>query len=705
MTSDPLDLKSIVFLLRRQLRLILASVFLMLALALVYVVLVRPVYTATALVMVDPAPKSLLYGEDTARSASGENARVDSEVEILRSPTVALAVVRDQNLIADAEFGPGLSLADRFRAALGFESALEIRGEALVKGVLDRFMQATSVRRRGLTHVIAVSVSSVDADRAAALSNALAEAYIQAQLDSKVSGSLGSRDKLQGQVAAAQTALTGSEAAIDRYIEENLDRIETETGRADIAALRADLRAMDARRLETDLRGREAARALEREDWAALTARLGTEALAQLQAEREALQRRLGGAEPGSAAEIDLRGALAALAVDQERAAAEAIAALQAEGTALAATMRESRGALREALLAGELPSQVLSELYQLQQEATIARGQYQTLLSRMRELEVLAAVQMADSRIVSPALSPAQPSHPNRALVLGLGLVAGLGLGIGMAFLNEYYVGGITSEQQLREVMRVKVATALPLVVPRGEAGAAIADTVVTAPLGVYAEAVRRLRASLEHALGRRRGAGGQGDCILVTSANPAEGKSTTALALARAFAASGRSVILIDADLRRPGLHRVAGIDPARGMIDYLTDPGAEQETASFLVQDPLSQALLMPGRGRAHRETDQLLGAPIFARLVAAARSEFDIVILDAPPVLPVVDARYLAPFADAVVMAVQFAQTAQRDLRDALQVLSEVTPERAEVLCALNREPERKGGYHYAGYYGG
>lgn len=704
MTQETLDLKAVVSLLRRQLRLILATVLLALALAVGYLMVVKPVYTATALVMVDPAQKSLLYAEETPLSVSGENARVESEVEILRSPAVGLAVVKDQNLVADPEFGPRLSLGDKLRQALGFEQGAQLSGAALLKGVLDRFTEATTIRRKGLTHVIAVSVNSTDPERAAVLTNALSEAYIRAQLDAKVSGSIGGRDKLQAQIAAAQEALTRSEEAIDLYIGRNLERIETESGRSDIKGLRGLLQTMDSDRLAADLRAREASVALERSDWSTLASQLGDQALAELQRQREDLERRLGGAAEGSAEAVDLRASLAALEAEQAKAAEQAIGALKTEVGALDARMRATRGELRETLLGGELPTQVLSDLYQLQQESTIARNQYQTLLSRVRELEVLAAVQIADSRIVSPALAPSVPSFPNTKLVLALALMLGAGLGVGLAFLNEFFVGGITSEQQLREVMRLKVATALPLTTPRSESEGPVSDMVVTAPLAPYSESVRRLRASLEVIAGRG-GEGGarRGRCIIVTSSNPAEGKSTTALALARAFAASGRSVLLIDADLRKPSLHKLTSIDTGRGLIDYLTEPEAERETASFLVPDPLSAAILIPGRGRAHRETDQLLGAPIFARLIEAARSEFDVVIVDTPPILPVVDTRYLAPFADAVVMVVRFALTAQRDLRDAVQILAEVIPPEVPVLSVLNHEPARQGGYRYKGYY--
>ncbi|NCU21455.1 hypothetical protein EOM89_12230, partial [Candidatus Falkowbacteria bacterium] len=343
------------------------------------------------------------------------------------------------------------------------------------------------------TNLIAVSFAAKSPDRAASLANTLTAVYIDAQVASKVAGVLAARDKLQGQIATAETALTASEAAIDGYIENNLTRIEAEGGRTDLAALRSRIQALEAERRTAEAQAGAARLALEQEDWAGLTAQLGDAALASLQRQRVDLEGRLGGVAPDTPEAVDLTAALAALEADQARRAAAALDGIAGTAVALSGAEREARAELRGVLADGALPSEVLIGLYQLQQEAGIARGQYQMLLSRIRELEMQAAVQIADSRVVSPALAPIEPSFPKPAMVLVLALVAGLGLGIGLAVLTEYHLGGITSESQLRDVLRARVATAVPQMPRRQGGGASVADTVVLAPLSPYAEAIRR--------------------------------------------------------------------------------------------------------------------------------------------------------------------------------------------------------------------
>jgi capsular exopolysaccharide synthesis family protein len=431
--------------------------------------------------------------------------------------------------------------------------------------------------------------------------------------------------------------------------------------------------------------------------------------LAALQAQRDDLEARLSGSAKGSSAELDLRSALAALDAQQSQAVEAALGELTDAAGSLNESLRETRNRLRETLLASNLPPEVLSEIYQLQQEATVARGQYQALLSRLREVETQAAVQVADSRVVSPALPPTTTSFPKKKLIVALALLAGLGLGTGLAFLNEFYLGGIVSESQLRDVLRLRVATSVPLVALRPEVEKSVADNVISSPLSAYSEAIRRLRAGVELELRKQQPQGNaegrkQGRTIVVTSTNPAEGKSTTALALARAFSLSQFSVLLIDADLRKPTLQHLTGLNPETGLIDYLTDATGTAPIDALLTQDPVSAVTLIAGRGRAFQETDQLLGSDTFRALVAAARDAFDIVIIDTPPVGPVVDARYLVPLGDVVLLVVRFAATGQSELRQTLQTVTEqLTPDQP-VLAVLNHEPESRRRYrYYKGYY--
>ncbi|HSG36442.1 MAG TPA: Wzz/FepE/Etk N-terminal domain-containing protein, partial [Paracoccaceae bacterium] len=183
MSSDTLTLRDAALVLRRQGRLVLLVGFLVMGLAALYLTLAAPLYTAEALVFVDPAQKNLLNPEDS-RSLNGtsENARFESEVEILRSDAVAVATIAETGLSSDPEFGARLGLVSRLKRVIGLGYGPAPDPNALFQTTLSRFKGATKIRRRGLTFVVGVAVTSANPERAAMLANALARTYIDLQL-------------------------------------------------------------------------------------------------------------------------------------------------------------------------------------------------------------------------------------------------------------------------------------------------------------------------------------------------------------------------------------------------------------------------------------------------------------------------------------------------------------------------------------------
>ncbi len=698
--QEVIDLKSVLTFLRRQFRLILLSVLLILGGALIYLFYVTPLYTSTALLLVDPARKNLLYpDESTSMPGSAENARVESEVEILKSAAVAMATVEALGLLRDPEFGPQIGLSEKIKTAFGISTAKAETGGALLNATLDRFGDAISVRRRGLTYLIAVSVSAEDPDRAARFANALAQTYIHLQIRSKVNASLAARDILLAQTESSRRSLVASEDALDSFIDRNFDRLQQEGGGDSLGALRGQLLTATASRLSAELQLTGAKSALSRGDWGALAQSLGDDALEALARQRKALGRRLGRANVGSPEKMDLRSQLAGMDEALKNRTQTAIARLQSDIVTLENDTRDARSGIRRLVLQGDLSSTSLTQIYELQQKAEIAQRQYATLLSRTRDLDAEAMVQIADSRIVSAALSPREASFPNTNLIMSLALVAALGVGTGLAFLNEFYVGGVTSVSHLAMVLPAPVATAVPRIDEK-KGQFTVADTIVDAPLSVYSESMRRLRASIDQSA-RVNGSG----CtvIMVTSSLPAEGKTTVAMALARTYALAGKSTLLLDADLRRPSLHKYLGLKPEYGFLDYLRDPGMLAEDAQFYAADPRSPVLAVLGRSRSEMPADRLLQSSLFENLLKNARAVMDIIILDTSPLLPVVDARYVAPHADVIVNCVRFGVTGQNDLRSAFAQLNDSIRPGTPIFSVLSHDESSVTGYRYDEYY--
>ncbi len=718
MQEVDIDLREVVAILRRQRRLIFLTVVLIVGAALAYVLTATPIYRATTLVQIETGGQSLLDNSNQGSTQSAViNSRVESEVEILRSQATALAVVVEEELFLDPEFGPRMGLLERIGTAVGLNLSqaglrralgLSVQdraaeGDALVQSTVRRLQTATDIRRRGSTFLIAISVDSESPTNAARLANATARIYIERQLSSKTASTIASRDILSRQLDTARSDLSAAENALNDFIENNLARLEAESGNVAVARLRQQLEEAQAGQRANQGRIDEIQVALAAGDWETVSARLGDAAVSELERQRRALERRLAGAAAGSAEAIDLRGALADIEEDIARQSREALGGLEAELVRLSAMEGEARDSLRDNLLQGDLSSAVLSELFGLQQRVNVSRNQYQTLLARVQDFGALVNLQVADARIVSEAMPPRNASAPNRRQILALALVAALGLGIGLAFLNEYYIGGITSASQLSNVLGAEVPTTIPLQDLRKDQ-LVVADQIATAPLSPYAETFRRMRSAIDLALRDipKREEGGR--IILVGSALPAEGKSTTALALARTYALAGHPTLLIDADMRRPSLHSYLGVSSEVGLLSYLRGETSSESEAIQPVQDPLTSLTVITGGGRSNEPTDQLLGSQTFASLLKAARERFDYIVIDSPPVLPVVDARYLSQYADLVIQVVRHASTTQTEARSAATQLQETMAPGARFVGLLSHEVRpRRQGYYYKGRY--
>src|SRR5690606_36464183 len=145
------------------------------------------------------------------------------------------------------------------------------------------------------------------------------------------------------------------------------------------------------------------------------------------------------------------------------------------------------RRELRTSLMGSDLPVAVLTQLYSLQQSTELVRSQYKTLLARNSDLQVQADLQIADSRVVAPALPPLSPSFPNTRLILILAFLAGAGLGVGLALLYETYLGGFTSESQLASVLKLPVLEEIPRQTDALHTdGHSVADMLVESPLSI---------------------------------------------------------------------------------------------------------------------------------------------------------------------------------------------------------------------------
>ena len=704
MEETAIDLRGILGLLRRQYRLIVIAVIVIVTLAGIVTFSLKPLYSSTALIMVDTARKNLLDPDAPLGSGSSDSARIDSEVEILRSDNVLLKVIYNLDLVSDARLGVSLSLREQVLSLLGIVDPAPPTSNDLLNSALNNLRSAVSVQRRGLTYLIAVSARAADPERAATLANAVAQAYIDDQLASKVASTLASRDALQARILQAREAITSSEGSFDTFVQTNLDRIAQEAGGQGISNIQTQIEQLIAARNAQSAVAERVQRDLEANDLNAVIESLQSSALEELQRQREDFASRLAGTDEGTPTAVDLQAEIAAIDERLRSTASDEVETLRASIASSQDEENRLRQDLRTTVLSSPLPADILTELFELQQNAELARNQYQLLLQRVQELEAQADLQLADSRIVSAALPPQSPSFPNRTLIMGaVGLLA-VAVGVALAFLYENFIGGFTSEAQLRSVLKTKVATAVPRLKERQQ-GTSLADMMITAPLSVFAESIRRLRTSVQQSIRLKQDGKADGAAvIMITSTTPNEGKTTIALALARSFALSDHRTLVIDCDLRKPSLHRHLGLEPSQGLHEYLLE-GDSVNLTTIISKDSLSVATAVVGSRRSDVPTDQLLTGRAFSRLIDAAKRTFDIVIIDTPPVGPVVDSLHIAPFADAIVYVTRWASTSQVDAKQCVGALMESKAPEAEIIAVINQQNEARASYmrRYGDYY--
>ncbi len=692
---DQLDLRDLAAILRRRWRLI-ATIFLLAVIGAIGTVkLLAPTYTASALILIDTSRKNLLDPTLQGSSAASETARVDSEVEILGSDGVLMQTIRSQKLFDDVEFAPQPGWRDRVAVWTGRAQAAPPTGEAALGLVLNRFRKAVSVQRRGLTYVIAVTVGSGDAAKAARLANALAQSYIADQLATKIDNTLAARDIIASQSDEARRTLVLAETEFSRYIFDNLEEIVALTGRSELRDMHQRMTDLTARRLETASHVSALRASVSVANWSTLGATVKSEAALSFERERVRLVGALESTPAGSGGEVALKQGLAGIETLLDAAAQQELAAAQAALDATEAAVAAERQALGATIMTTTLPPHILAQLYGLQQVARNATTKYQALLSRAQDLETESSLQVADSRVVSAALAPARPSFPNAALIVALAGIGGLGLGVTAAFVAENLAGGFTSVAQAQAVLRRRLCVALP--VQRKPYGSpSVADTVLAAQSSPYGEGVRRLRAIVDIA-GRNAADAGElqdakGRVVLVASSVAGEGKTTVALALARAYAMAGKRVLIVDGDLRQPGVYRQLGIEAPRGIAGLLSGWPSDTDFHHHGICDPRTPVLVVGGGDVA---ADQLVPEGALERLLVAARQHFDHIILDCPPIDTEVDGLYLASHADTVVFVVRWAKTAQNTAVASSERLAAVMRPGTELLVVLNQAARGSG----------
>jgi capsular exopolysaccharide synthesis family protein len=291
---------------------------------------------------------------------------------------------------------------------------------------------------------------------------------------------------------------------------------------------------------------------------------------------------------------------------------------------------------------------------------------------------------------VVSGPTLNLEPIAPQPARNLSLGLALGLLLGLAGALLRSALDVTISSAEQLRQLTSTPVLSAIPL-----EAAAKGSPLIMSEdPQSSFAEAVRHLRTNLRYV-----DVDQELQVMVITSSVESEGKSTTAVNLALAFARAGQRVLLIEADLRRPKVSDYLGIEGAVGLSNVLAGLAEYDDVVQPWGRH---EFWVLPG-GFVPPNPSELLGSRAMAELVARVRERFDVVLIDAPPLLPVTDAAVVAKLADGAVLAVRHGHTSRARVTAAATSLRTIDVRLLGTVLTMT-PVRRRGAYYYAYRYG-
>jgi polysaccharide biosynthesis transport protein len=669
-------------------------------LGLVATLLMTPQYTGTATIEIsrDAAQLTEFEGAET-KANPGDQEFYQTQYGLLKARTLAERVANQLKLVDDPEFyemfdragdDPAFEMANGRYVAARRPARQRIAGEILLDNV--------AINPARFSRLVDIEFTSPQPSLSANVANAWAENFIQSNLERKVQATSYGREQLQRQLADYKDRLNESQRQLVAYASQqeiiNLPAASGGEGTTtqersiladDLAALNGALAEATAARIAAQAKASTAGSA------GATSEALNNNAInslrqrrAELQAEYQELMVRF---EPGYPAARALQSQITNL--DQAISREERRVSGSLEADYRAALQREQMLFAR----VGQLKDNYLdlrrrSIQYNIyQQEVDTNRALYDGLLQRFKEIGVAGGIGVNNVSIIDPADVPEDPSSPSLVINILISLLAGLALGVALALLVEQLNEAITDPAELQRRLGLPLLGVVPKTDDRPED--ALLDRKSEVVEG-YMAVQTNLSFATEHGVPRS---------ISVTSTRPAEGKSTTALALATTLTRINRKVILIDGDMRSPSVHHLGNVGHERGLSNFL----AGQDDIENMTFEMTKFGFTAMSAGPIPPNAAELLSGNRLSLLIERLLQTYDHVLIDSPPVLGLADAPLIASRVEGVIYAVESHRMRVSTVKTAINRLLSTNAHLLGAVLTMFENRKSNYGYNYAYTY--
>jgi polysaccharide biosynthesis transport protein len=660
----------------------------------IYLYIAAPKFMAQASLLIDTRKAQLFQQQSVVGDATVDSTTVDSQIEVLKSEAIAAAVVKDLHLTSDPEFvgsKPGV-----LGTLFGYLSSRAPPSEAELQE------QAKAVFRAGIlpkrvsgTYVIDIGFLSLSPGRAAQIANAAADAYVDDQLEAKYQVTRKAGVWLQERIQELQQQASTAEKAVLDFKKANniVDTGGRLIGEQQLAELNSQIVIARAGTAEAKARldrisditknGLSNLDNVIKSD-AAVADSLHSDVISKLRssyldsANQEAIfSARLG---PNHLVVINLRNQM----FEYRKSIFDELKRIQetfkSDYQIALAREQSVQKSLAETVAQGQATNQSQISLKDLDSKAQTFRAIHDNFVQKYMESLQQESFPYTEARVISHATPPGRRSQPNPILVMTLASASGLMLAFGVALLIDISESGFRTSDQVERELQTSCLAVVPRMTldpgapPPAAAAADAANSrhieqsgvlfgVISSPFSRFAEAFRTIKVSIDLFSVAK-----PAKAIGITSTHPNEGKSTIAGNLARLISHAGGKAILLDCDLRNPSLTRALAPGAELGLLDVIS---GKKLLTDVIWTDPATSLAFVPMVARTRlSHTNEILASAGMKKLIDALCGVYDYVLIDLPPLAPVVDVRSTNQFVDSYLFVIEWGTTSVETVESAL-----------------------------------